>query len=300
MSITKIFIGKGDTMNIKIGTRKSPLALKQTEIVIDTIKSKIPELDFEVVPLTTKGDKILNKPLSTFGGKGVFTSEFEEKILNGDIDLAVHSAKDLPLKLHQDLDIVFIPNRSNYQDVLITPKNVEYSPNDRFTIGTGSIRRKHQISKIYPNAIFKDIRGNIGTRLEKLNSNQYDSIILASAGLERMNITDEYYNFRYFNISECICAGCQGIIAVEGLKGSRISRILSAVENPFTRLSFEIERNILQIINASCHECSGVYSSNIGDIIYADVLFPSGIRKQFKSRDKKDLFNQIEEYLENE
>lgn len=292
----KTLIIKGDVMNIKIGTRKSPLALKQTEIVINSIRSKIPELNFEIVPMVTQGDKILEKPLSSFGGKGVFISEFEEALLNGKIDLAVHSAKDIPLTIHEDLDIVYTPQRNDYRDVLITKKGVTYSKNDEFVIGTGSIRRKYQLSKIYPKATFKDIRGNIGTRLEKLNSNQFDAIVLACAGLERLNISEEHYNFRVFNISECICAGCQGIIAVEGLKYSPISRILSSAENLSTRMSFEIERGIMEIINAGCHECCGVFSSIIGDIIYTDVLFPNYTIKQFKSRTKEDLFNQVKRY----
>jgi len=286
-------------MNIKIGTRKSPLALKQTNIVINNIKAKIPELNFEIISITTQGDKILDKPLIEFGGKGVFISEFEEAILKGDIDLAVHSAKDMPMDLHEKLDIVYVPKRGNYKDVLITKKGITYKKDDVFTIGTGSIRRKYQIAKLYPRAIFKDIRGNIGTRLEKLESNQYDAIVLASAGLERMNITDEYYNLRYFNSEECLCAGCQGIITVEGLKNSPISRMLSSAEDSSARMSLEIERGIMQIISAGCHECSGVHSSIIGDIIYADVLFPNHSRKNFKAHSREHLFNQVKEYLAN-
>lgn len=282
-------------MNIKIGTRKSPLALKQTQIVIDSIKSKIPELNFEIVPIVTQGDKILDKPLTSFGGKGVFVSEFEEAILSGKIDLAVHSAKDMPLTLNESLDIVYIPQRNDYRDVLVTRKGVEYSKSDTFVIGTGSIRRKYQLSKVYPHAEFKDIRGNVGTRLEKLNANQYDAIVLAYAGLERLNVSEEYYNFKILSIKDCICAGCQGIIAVEGLKYSPISRILSSAENSSARISFEIERNIMKIIDASCHECSGVYSYMIGDTIYADVLLPNGKRMQFKAHTKDDLYKQVEE-----
>lgn len=284
-------------MKIKIGTRKSPLALKQTEIVIDSIKHKFPELNFEIFAISTLGDKILNKPLAEFGGKGVFVSEFEEAILNKTIDLAVHSAKDMPMELSNTLDIVFVPKRGNHRDVLITNKGVSYSKDDTFTIGTGSIRRKYQLSKLYPKAIFKDIRGNIGTRLEKLEHNQYDAIVLASAGLERLNISDEYYNFKHLTSKECLCAGCQGIITVEGLKSSPIARILSSAEDPSTRMNFDVERGIMQIINSGCHECVGVHSSIIGDTIYADVLFPNHDRRQFKSNSKDSLFNKIKEYV---
>lgn len=284
-------------MNIKVGTRKSPLALKQTEIVIDSIKHKFPELNFNIVPISTLGDKILNKPLVEFGGKGVFISEFEELILNGSIDLAVHSAKDMPLKLADNLDIVYVPKRANHKDVLITPKDITYSKDDTFTIGTGSIRRKYQLSKMYPKADFKNIRGNIGTRLDKLKNGDYNAIVLASAGLERLNITEENFNFRYLTSEECLCAGCQGIITVEGLKNSPIARILSSAEDPTTRMTFHIERGIMKIIGNGCHDCVGVHSNIIGDTIYADILFPNHTRRKFKSHSKEDLFKQIEEYL---
>lgn len=284
-------------MNIKVGTRKSPLALKQTEIVIDSIKHKFPELNFNIVPISTLGDKILNKPLVEFGSKGVFISEFEELILNGSIDLAVHSAKDMPLRLADNLDIVYVPKRASHKDVLITPKDITYSKDDTFTIGTGSIRRKYQLSKMYPKADFKNIRGNIGTRLDKLKNGEYNAIVLASAGLERLNITEEDFNFRYLTSEECLCAGCQGIITVEGLKNSPIARILSSAEDPTTRMNFHIERGIMKIIGNGCHDCVGVHSNIIGDTIYADILFPNHTRRKFKSHSKEDLFKQIEEYL---
>lgn len=284
-------------MNIKVGTRKSPLALKQTEIVIDSIKHKFPELNFNIVPISTLGDKILNKPLVEFGGKGVFISEFEELILNGSIDLAVHSAKDMPLRLADNLDIVYVPKRANHKDVLITPKDITYSKDDTFIIGTGSIRRKYQLSKMYPKADFKNIRGNIGTRLDKLKNGEYNAIVLASAGLERLNITEEDFNFRYLTSEECLCAGCQGIITVEGLKNSPIARILSSAEDHTTRMNFHIERGIMKIIGNGCHDCVGVHSNIIGDTIYADILFPNHTRRKFKSHSKEDLFKQIEEYL---
>ena len=284
-------------MNIKVGTRKSPLALKQTEIVIDSIKHKFPELNFNIVPISTLGDKILNKPLVEFGGKGVFISEFEELILNGSIDLAVHSAKDMPLRLADNLDIVYVPKRASHKDVLITPKDITYSKDDTFTIGTGSIRRKYQLSKMYPKADFKNIRGNIGTRLDKLKNGEYNEIVLASAGLERLNFTEEDFNFRYLTSEECLCAGCQGIITVEGLKNSPIARILSSAEDPTTRMNFHIERGIMKIIGNGCHDCVGVHSNIIGDTIYADILFPNHTRRKFKSHSKEDLFKQIEEYL---
>ena len=284
-------------MNIKVGTRKSPLALKQTEIVIDSIKHKFPELNFNIVPISTLGDKILNKPLVEFGGKGVFISEFEELILNGSIDLAVHSAKDMPLRLADNLDIVYVPKRANHKDVLITPKDITYSKDDTFTIGTGSIRRKYQLSKMYPKADFKNIRGNIETRLDKLKNGEYNAIVLASAGLERLNINEEDFNFRYLTSEECLCAGCQGIITVEGLKNSPIARILSSAEDHTTRMNFHIERGIMKIIGNGCHDCVGVHSNIIGDTIYADILFPNHTRRKFKSHSKEDLFKQIEEYL---
>ena len=181
--------------------------------------------------------------------------------------------------------------------MLITPKDITYSKDDTFTIGTGSIRRKYQLSKMYPKADFKNIRGNIGTRLDKLKNGEYNAIVLASAGLERLNITEEDFNFRYLTSEECLCAGCQGIITVEGLKNSPIARILSSAEDPTTRMNFHIERGIMKIIGNGCHDCVGVHSNIIGDTIYADILFPNHTRRNFKSHSKEDLFKQIEEYL---
>lgn len=281
-------------MNIKVGTRKNPLALKQTEIVIDSIKHKIPELNFNIVPIGTLDDKILNKPLVESNVEEVLVSEFEKLIVNGSIDLAVHDAKDIPLKLTDSLDIVYVSKRANPKDVLITLKDITYFKDDAFTIGANSTRRKFQLSKLYPKAEFKDITGNIETRLDKLQNREYNAIVLASADLERLNITEENFNFRYLTPEECLCAGCQGIITIEGLKNSPIARMLSSTEDPTTRMTFQIERGIMKIID---NDCIGVHSNIIGDTIYADILFPNCTRRKFKSHSKEDLFRQIEEYL---
>lgn len=286
-------------INVRVGTRKSPLALRQTEIVIESIKSKLPELSFQVVPIVTQGDRVLDRPLADFGGKGVFVTEFEEAILDGTIDLAVHSAKDMPLQLHSALDIVYVPKRANHCDVLITRQGEEYSSSDSLSIGTGSVRRQYQLAKMFPKATFNNIRGNVGTRLSKLDSHLYDAIVLASAGLERLNVPEDGYHFRYLTLEECLCAGCQGIITVEGLKDSPLSRMLSFVEDPSSRVSYTIERSIMQAIGADCHQCSGVHSSIIGDTLYADVLFPNYTRKQFKAHNQEELLSRVKEYLHN-
>ena len=147
-------------MVIKIGTRKSPLAMKQTEAVIEILKRKFPDDTFEIVGISTKGDRELNKSLSSFGGKGVFIKELEAALLSGEIDMAVHSAKDMPTDLPENLTISAAPVRGDRRDVLV------HYTDDIKIIGTGSQRREAQAKTLFPNAEFKPIRGNIATRLE--------------------------------------------------------------------------------------------------------------------------------------
>jgi hydroxymethylbilane synthase len=292
-------------MRIRVGTRKSPLALRQTELVVESIRSRLPELEFEVVPIVTQGDRVLSRPLGEFGGKGVFVEEFEGAILRGEIDLAVHSAKDIPNALHEGLSVVYIPPRADHRDVLVTTKGVQYSPSDTFTVGTGSIRREYQLTTLYPNAVFKGIRGNIHTRLGKLLSGEYDAIVLASAGLERMGITEEEYTYRYFTDEECLCAGCQGIIAVEGIANSPLAELLTPIEDIPSRVAFEVERGVLGVLDVGCHECSGVYASISGDTntintIRAEVLLPNRTRKAFTSHSVEALLSAVKEYYYHE
>lgn len=247
-------------MNIKIGTRKSKLALAQTKMVVNEIKKYFPSINIEVVHFTTKGDKVLNKPLINIGGKGVFVTEIEDALINKEIDLAVHSAKDLPLKLQDNLTISAVLKRGNYRDTLVTVKGKEIDFSKETVIGTGSNRRKLAFKNLYPNATFKDIRGNVDTRLNKLYNGEYDGIILAMAGLERLDLlSDSRFTFIPFDYKEFVPAPCQGIIAIES-RNNDLTEILSKINHKDTFYSFQTERHILNILNADCGMPLGAYS----------------------------------------
>lgn len=247
-------------MNIKIGTRKSKLALAQTNMVVNEIKKYFPSINIEVVHFTTKGDKVLNKPLINIGGKGVFVTEIEDALLNKEIDLAVHSAKDLPLKLQDNLTISAVLKRGNYRDTLVTVKGKEIDFSKETVIGTGSNRRKLAFKNLYPNAAFKDIRGNVDTRLNKLYNGEYDGIILAMAGLERLDLlSDSRFTFTPFDYNSFVPAPCQGIIAIES-RNNDLTEILSKINHQETFYSFQTERYILNILNADCGMPLGAYS----------------------------------------
>ena len=247
-------------MNIKIGTRKSKLALAQTNMVVNEIKKYFPSINIEVVHFTTKGDKVLNKPLINIGGKGVFVTEIEEALINKEIDLAVHSAKDLPLKLQDNLTISSVLKRGNYRDILVTVKGKEIDFSKKTVIGTGSNRRKLAFKNLYPNATFKDIRGNVDTRLNKLYNGEYDGIILAMAGLERLDLlSDSRFTFTPFDYKDFVPAPCQGIIAIES-RNNDLTEILSKINHKDTFYSFQTERHILNILNADCGMPLGAYS----------------------------------------
>ena len=280
-------------MNIKIGTRKSKLALAQTNMVVNEIIKYFPSINIEVVHFTTKGDKVLNKPLINIGGKGVFVTEIEDALLNKEIDLAVHSAKDLPLKLQDNLTISSVLKRGNYRDTLVTVKGKEIDFSREIIIGTGSNRRKFAFTTLYPHAPFKDIRGNVDTRLNKLYNGEYDGIILAMAGLERLDLLSESrFTFTSFDYKDFVPAPCQGIIAVES-RNNDLTEILSKINHKDTFYSFQTERHILNILNADCGMPLGAYSFVENNKI--NVVYTSDSKKIITKSDLiKNRFNLAE------
>lgn len=262
-------------MKIKIGTRKSKLALAQTEMFIAKLKSICNDIEIETVHISTKGDKVLDKSLASIGGKGVFISELESALLFGEIDLAVHSAKDLPLELAEGLEISAVLERGNYRDVLVTKNNSPIKNISDFVVGTGSIRRRSFLHRLYPLVTVKDIRGNVDTRLRKLMNGEYDALILAAAGLERLGIyNSKEYTVTPFDYNEFLPSPCQGIIAVESRKNDeRLKSYINLVNHQKTFYSFQLERAVPQILNADCGMPLGAYSEINDDKI---TLYVSG------------------------
>lgn len=258
-------------MKIKIGTRRSKLALAQTNMVIDKLNSVFPEIETEIINITTRGDSITDRSLTEIGGKGVFIAEIERALIDGEIDMAVHSAKDLPVQLAEDTGIGAVLERGNPRDILLTRIEDEFGENDSFTVGTGSRRRRQAFSQIYSNVNFADIRGNIDTRLCKLEAGEYDAIVLAAAGLERLGLNNDP-RFKFYEIPECACvpAPCQGIIAVQSRNGE-FAEIMRKLNHESTYQCFETEREVIRLLNADCTAPLGAYSYIDGNEIRLTV-----------------------------
>ena len=245
-------------MKIRIRTRKSKLALIQSEMAAQTIKAAFPDAETELVHITTKGDIVLDKPLEKIGGKGVFIDEIERAMPGGEIDIAVHSAKDLPLELAAGTCICAVLPRADAHDILVTRKGAELP--EAPVIGTSSTRRAAGVRKLLPGAVTADIRGNVDTRLQKLADGQYDAIVLAAAGLSRLGaLSDERFSFTPIDHDTLVPAPCQGIIAVQSKVGA-IADKLREISDSDTFACFETERAVLELLNAGCSSPSGAVS----------------------------------------
>ena len=257
---------------LRIGTRKSQLSRKQTDMSIAALQNAHPDLDVEIVPFQTRGDKILDKPLWELSnkGKGVFASEFEEMILRDEIDIAIHSGKDLPIFLAEGLEIIGVLKRDDPRDVLVMPKDRRME--EVKTIGTGSLRRQQCAAEVFPWAECKLIRGNIHTRLQKLMNGCYDAIILAKAGLDRMGITEEDgYTFRILSPEEFLPAACQGIVVAEGKP--ELVEFVSRMTDQETKYLFETEREVLMQLNADCSEPAAAFAELEGEMIRLRAMY---------------------------
>ena len=263
-------------MTLKIGTRQSRLALVQTELFAQALREKYPELSVDVVKFTTRGDRILDRPLDRIGGKGVFVEEIEQALKSGEIDIAVHSAKDLPVQLGAGLEISGVLPRGDYRDMLVMRKGAEFGSTDSFNVGTGSLRRRMNLAKLYPGAVFADIRGNVDTRLRKLSDGEFDAIVLAAAGVERLGIPMDGFTVRKFGFDEFLSAPCQAIIAAECAAGSAAAEMVSEVSDRETMLCFNAERGVIAALGADCTVPVGAYSEISGGIMRLTISDRNG------------------------
>lgn len=243
----------------------------------------------ELVILRTRGDRIQDRPLSEIGDKGVFASELEQALLSGEIDLAVHSAKDLPMKLAEGLTIAAVLPRADVRDVLVVPRGGR-TPGFRdgaevckrmnadaadgqwpkaaensgtiFRVGTGSRRRQLLAGTVWENVVCEEIRGNVDTRLRKLQEGGYDGIILAKAGLDRLGRQpdwDSAFDFHPLSPALFLPAACQGIIAVEAAAGTEAVKICEKITDGETALCFAVEREALAQLSADCSEAAAAW-----------------------------------------
>ena len=253
---------KMQEQRIRIGTRGSKLAQVQTDMVIEQLKKNYPDVRFEKVIVTTKGDRQKDAAISSFGGKAVFVEEIEEALLSGTIDLAVHSAKDMPNPCKKGLGIAGVLSRACAQDVLIYRVDTDIWSKDTFTVGTGSLRRRCQIKELYPQAACMELRGNVTTRIQKLRDGLYDAIILAAAGIERLGIEKEPdLVYEYLDVDAMLPAAGQGIIAIEACEGTLPYRMAHMISDTETEGCLRAERAVVREMEAGCHEPIGVYAT---------------------------------------
>lgn len=238
--------------HIKIGTRNSALALWQAH----WIGSKLERvgLSYELVAISSKGDQILDRSLSKIGSKGVFTEELEEMLRNGEIHIAQHSAKDLPSDLPEDLSLIAFTERERPHDVLLSiDPNFDISQASKKIIGTSSTRRRAMMSHYYPQHDLVDMRGNLQTRLEKLKNGSCDAMLLAYAGVHRMEM--QHFIVKHFNVSEFTPAVGQGSVAVQAtanLDKKLIELIRSACNHEETEECLLAERQVLKMLDGGC------------------------------------------------
>lgn len=235
-------------MKIKIGSRESKLAVEQANIVIKQLKSQYKNIEIDLLTMKTTGDIILDKTLDKIGGKGLFIKELDKALINNKTDISVHSLKDMPMDIDENLPIITYLKREIPLDVLILPKGINYIDIKK-PIGTSSKRRVIQLKKIYKEHSFKPIRGNILTRLEKLDNGEYSALVLAYAGIKRLNLEERI--FKIFNNNEILPACGQGIIAIQGKKGQDYS-YLDFLNDKNTEYEAKCERAFARELNGGC------------------------------------------------
>lgn len=248
--------GDGDNgrmKTIRIATRKSPLALWQSEYVADRLRQAHPGLEVELVPLSTRGDEILDRPLAAIGGKGLFLKELEIAMLRGEADCAVHSLKDVPMELEPGFALPAILARADHADGFISPKyeSLQALPQGA-RVGTSSLRRQAQVRALRPDIQLGTLRGNVNTRLAKLDAGEFDAIILACAGLQRLDL-DARIRGR-LDAPEWLPAPAQGAIAIECRDDTpELAELFAALDDAHTRTCVEAERAMNRALHGSCH-----------------------------------------------
>lgn len=264
---------------IIVGTRKSKLALTQTNWVMEQLKKLNPSLEFEVKKIVTKGDQILDVTLSKVGGKGLFVKEIEKAMYDKEIDIAVHSLKDMPAETPEGLTIGCIPIREDHRDAYIANDNVAlHDLPEGAIVGTSSLRRGAQVKAFRPDLEIKWIRGNIDTRLRKLKEEDYDAIILATAGLKRMGWSDDVIT-EYLEPEVCIPAVGQGALAIECREDDdELRELLNEFNHEYTHRTVMAERTFLDLLNGGCQVPIGGYAYLNGDevVLTAMVGTPDG------------------------
>ena len=265
---------------IRIATRKSPLALWQAHFVQSRLQQLYPHLQVELLPMSTKGDKILDSPLAKVGGKGLFVKELEQAILAGDADIAVHSMKDVPVEFPEGLGLTIICERDDPRDAFVSTgfaSIAELPAGSR--VGTSSLRRQCQLRAQRPDLQVIDLRGNVNSRLAKLDAGEYDAILLAAAGLKRLGLHERISALLPAELS--LPANGQGAVGIEcRLDDNELLSLLAPLEHPQTRQRVLAERAMNRALQGGCQVPIGAYAELEGDTLWLRGLvgLPDGSR----------------------
>ncbi|EHK90462.1 hydroxymethylbilane synthase [Aggregatibacter actinomycetemcomitans] len=246
--------------NLKIATRQSPLALWQANYVKDRLQQLYPDLNVELVPMVTKGDVILDSPLAKIGGKGLFVKELENALLNKEADIAVHSMKDVPMQFPQGLGLAVICKREDPRDAFVSNsyRTLAELPQGA-VVGTSSLRRQCQLKKLRPDLDIRSLRGNVGTRLSKLDNGDYDAIILASAGLIRLGLAARIASF--IDVEQSLPAAGQGAVGIECRTDDvAVQQLLAPLADAETTSCVLAERAMNNRLQGGCQVPIGGYA----------------------------------------
>jgi len=256
--------------------------LIQVDLVVQELKKLYPNLRFEVIPIKTQGDRLLDKDLKMFGGKGLFLEDIEKNLLSNNIDIAVHSAKDVPFEIPDGLGLIAMLKREDTRDVFASSLRIPFfKMRKNARIGTSSLRRSVQLKFIRPELEVIPLRGNIPTRIKKIDELNLDGIVLAAAGLKRLGW--EKLITHYFDQNLIVPAIGQGAIVIESRIDSDINVLIRRINHDETELAVKAERSFMKALGGNCHMAIGAYASIVGKSIHMIGMIESDgkIQKEF-------------------
>lgn len=263
-----------------IATRKSKLAIWQSEYVKEELLKHYPNMEIELKEFSTKGDKILDVPLAKIGGKGLFTKELEVAMLEGNAHLAVHSLKDVPTQFEEGLELAAVTKRFDPRDAFLSEKyeSLNSLPSGA-VIGTTSLRRRMALKILRPDITLKDLRGNINTRIDKLKAGEYDAIILAATGIQKLQIEDEVKYFSPISTDDMIPSMGQATLGIETTSDEKIKEIVAVLNDNSANIESTIERNFVDTLQGGCQVPIGVKATILDENsvrVQAIVGMPDG------------------------
>lgn len=265
-----------------IATRGSKLALWQSNHIKSVLEEQNPGMEVELKVMLTTGDRIIDRALAAIGGKGLFLKELEEAMLRGEAHIAVHSLKDVPTVIPDGLILAAITEREDIRDALLSEKYADIASLPKgAVVATSSLRRRMQIERLRPDLVIKDLRGNIDTRIKRLKEGEFDAIILAAAGINRLGFTDSVAHVYPISLYEMIPSMGQGALGIEAINDPEILAIVAGLEDEFSRVETTIERDFVDTLEGGCHVPIGVSATVLenNDVVIKAILgLPNGTK----------------------